>query len=117
MTNVSNVSIWEALKNGDNIYSLIENVPDEFYDWIKVIISDLNESFSAIEKKANSVYEQYKGYERSYIAKKILHEAPKDVKPLAPIVFSMLDGKDYKDTIWKMLRPTYQKPFYQSKDS
>lgn len=115
MTNVSNVSIWEALKNGDNINSLIENVPDEFYDWIKGIISDLTESFFTIEKKARAVYEQYKDYERSYIAKKILHEAPKDVKPLAPIVFSMMDGKNYKDTIWKMIRPTYQRPYYQTK--
>lgn len=116
MTNVSNVSVWNALKNGDNIDSLIEDVPDEFYDWIKTIISDLTESFKSIEKKAYSVYEKYRDYERSYIAKKILHEAPKDIKPLAPIVFSMLDGKDYKETIWKMIRPEYQKPFYQSKD-
>lgn len=116
MTNVSNVSVWNVLKNGDNIDSLIEDVPDEFYDWIKTIISDLTESFKSIEKKAYSVYEKYRDYERSYIAKKILHEAPKDIKPLAPIVFSMLDGKDYKETIWKMIRPEYQKPFYQSKD-
>jgi hypothetical protein len=28
------------------------------------------------------------------------------------IVFSMLDGKSYSETIWRMIRPEYQKPFW-----
>jgi hypothetical protein len=30
------------------------------------------------------------------------------------IVFAMLDSKDYSDTIWRMIRPEYQKPFWKS---
>ena len=27
------------------------------------------------------------------------------------IVFSMLEGKDYSEAIWKLVRPEYSKPF------
>lgn len=117
MTNVSNVSVWESLKNGDNIESLLNDVPDEFYDWIKTIIVSLETSFNDIERKAREYADKYRGYERAYIAKKILHEAPKDVKNISGIIFGMLDGKEYKQHIWKMIRPEYQRPFYQSKES
>lgn len=113
MTNVSNVSVWQSLKNGDNIEQLLVNVPDEFYDWIKNIIDTLRSEFSAIEADARVVYEKFNGYERSYIAKKLLHEGSKEHKKVAHVVFAMLDGKKYDETIWKMIRPNYEKPFYQ----
>ena len=27
------------------------------------------------------------------------------------ILFSMLDGKDYSETIWRYVRPIYERPF------
>jgi RNA ligase len=32
------------------------------------------------------------------------------------IVFNMLDKKDYKEIIWKMLRPSAEKPFKQDEN-
>jgi len=29
------------------------------------------------------------------------------------ILFAMYNGKPYKHIIWKMIRPKYQKPFWQ----
>lgn len=113
MTNVSNVSVWQSLKNGDSIESLLVNVPDEFYTWISGIIDELKTEFASIEATAKEVTDKFRGYERSYIAKKLLHEGSKEYKKVAHVVFAMLDGKDYSETIWKMIRPEYQKPFYQ----
>jgi RNA ligase len=28
------------------------------------------------------------------------------------LVFSMLQGRDYSQTVWRMIRPDYQKPFW-----
>lgn len=117
VTGVSNVSIWESLKNGDNIESLLKNVPDEFYEWVSVIINDLKSKYSKIESDSIEVYNELNGYERSYIAKKLLNEYPKHKKVLAHIVFAMMDGKKYNEIIWKMIRPEYQKPFFQNRDS
>lgn len=113
LTGVSNVSVWNSLKNGDNIESLLTNVPDEFYKWIGDIINTLRGEYSAIEQEALRIYEQWKGYERAWIAKKLLHEGSREEKRVAHVVFAMLDGKKYDQIIWKMIRPEYQKPFYQ----
>jgi len=32
------------------------------------------------------------------------------------LVFAMLSGKDYSPAIWRMIKPSYQKPFW-SKDT
>lgn len=113
MTNVSNVSVWESLKNGDDIESLLNDVPDEFYDWIGEIINGLHDEFNAIESFAKSVYERVKDLPRAEIADQLLRCGADKEKKVATIVFAMMDGKCYEDRIWKMIRPTYQKPFYQ----
>jgi len=32
------------------------------------------------------------------------------------ILFSMLDGKDYSQAIWRMLKPDFEKPFKSDED-
>ena len=34
LTNVSNLVVWEHLKNNYNFDELLDRVPDEFYDWL-----------------------------------------------------------------------------------
>lgn len=113
MTNVSNVSVWESLKNGDDIETLLVNVPDEFYDWINEIINGLRHEFNTIESFAKSVYDRMNGLSRADIANQLLRGGSDKEKEVATIVFAIMDGKNYDDRIWKMIRPTYQKPFYQ----
>ena len=113
MTNVSNVSVWESLKNGDDIETLLNDVPDEFYDWINEIINGLRHEFNTIESFAKSVYDRVNGLPRAEIANQLLRGASDKEKEVATIVFAIMDGKNYDDRIWKMIRPTYQKPFYQ----
>lgn len=113
MTNVSNVSVWESLKNGDDIETLLVNVPDEFYDWMSEIINGLRDEFNKIESFANSVYQNVGGLSRAEIANQLLRGGSDEQKEVATVVFAMMDGKNYDDRIWKMIRPTYQKPFYQ----
>ena len=47
---------------------------------------------------------------RKHEAEWILDTVPKE---LQGIVFSMLDGKDYSQQIWRMIRPDYSKPFWK----
>ena len=113
MTNISNVSIWESLKNGDDLESLLKDVPDEFYEWVSVIISNLQYEFHEIEFFCQLLHNYFVNLERAEIARRLLQEGSNDHKICAPIVFAMLDGKNYEERIWKMIRPKYQKPFYQ----
>jgi hypothetical protein len=56
MTMTSTITIWEELKEGKSVYDVLENVPDEFYDWVKKTETDLRSSFSKIEDECKSVF-------------------------------------------------------------
>lgn len=116
MTNISNVSIWESMKDNKNMESFLVDVPDEFYGWVKSIVSELQKNFSRIEKTCSVLCEQFSskilgGASRADAAKWLLEDQIR--KQYSSVVFSMVDDRNYTDTIWKMIRPSYQKPFYQ----
>jgi RNA ligase len=113
LTNVSNVSIWEALKNGDELEEILQNVPDEFYDWVSKIISGLQEKYDEILSVVGGVHNHIVYNMKDSTRKEIALYLLENHKNLSSILFSVLDGKDYSKMIWDMVRPQYQKPFYQ----
>ena len=113
LTNVSNVSIWEALKNGDDLEEILQNVPDEFYDWVNEIISGLQEKYDEILGVVSGVHNHIVYNMKDSTRKEIAMYLLENHKNLSSILFSVLDGKDHSKTIWDMVRPQYQKPFYQ----
>jgi RNA ligase len=110
MTNCSTTSIWEVLKNGDSIDSLLKDVPDEFYKKIHNYIDELNSKFNEIKNEAilyfNEMYPQRdslplrKDY-AMWVKLQSLH--------LHHILFKMYDNNDYDDYIWKLIRPEFEK--------
>ncbi|WP_428655929.1 T4 RnlA family RNA ligase [Runella sp.] len=103
VTGVSNVSIWEYLKEGQDLTPILEKVPDEFYDWVKETHTQLLNQFAEIEaickadfrvldtRKDTALYFQTCRY--------------------PAVLFKMFDQKPYNEVIWKQLRPVFQKPF------
>ncbi len=100
---VSSVTIWENLKAGDTFKEILERVPDEFYNWVKITKAKLEEDYEAIENIAKGEYKELSTRKETALYFQTC-QYPK-------ILFSMLDGKDYSETIWRYVRPTYQKPF------
>ena len=117
LTNFSNVDIWECLKNGTNFNEFLDRVPDEFDSFVRNIKSGLIKSYHTIEENANSLFEEFKdkrpGFPFDNVGKKEfamwVKEQPREFQP---ILFSLYDGKDYSQSIWRLLRPKYQKPFW-----
>lgn len=105
MTNLSTISIWEALRNDEDIYELLKDVPDEFFDKIDEYVEELKSKFELIEERALARFATLQIYteERSEFAKYA------KLSPLEPILFKMLDNRDYSNTIWKMIKPEYRK--------
>ena len=103
VTGVSNVSIWEYLAADMPFDDILDRVPDEFYDWVKTTSHNLNEQYRAIEALCQSDFKVLAT--RKETAAYFLTCAHPSV------LFSILDKKPYKNTIWKMLRPKFQKPF------
>ena len=122
VTNVSNKTIWASLRNDEGLDEVIDRVPDEFYNWVRRTEKDLKDSFTAIEVEAL----------RDYV--KITHSLPKQSSydPIdnkkefalrainhkySGLLFSMYNGKDYSDKIWKMIKPEWSTPFRDGFDS
>ena len=114
-TGLNNIRIWECLMNGDSMQNLLENVPDEFYSWITKVIYRLTNEYYKFERHCQSVYENIKTLDlktRKEIAEIVLHEEI----PYRGIIFNMIDNKDYKNSIWRQIKPVYNAPYYQSAD-
>lgn len=100
--------VWEILWAGESMDPYLERVPDEFYDWVKEKIAYFHEEYDSIERQAEMLAASVEGLE----TRKEKAEAIKEVGgTVAAVAFNMMDGKDYKDIIWKSLRPEHETPF------
>lgn len=108
VTQVSNISIWEYLRAGNSLDELLDRVPDEFYQWVKKTNAELLNAYAAIETKAK---EQFKELDDRKATALYFQQCENPA-----ILFNMLDGKNYSDTIWKMLRPKYSRPFTNTEE-
>jgi len=89
--------IWECLKDGVGLDMFLENVPDEFYGWVRKVEARLRGELEGIKltceldfkvldtRKDTALYFQTCAY--------------------PSVLFAMLDGKPVERIIWKMLEP------------
>jgi RNA ligase len=106
LTGVNARTIWELLSNHQSVEKLLDVVPDEFYRWVQRIVSELNNAFTEIEKVALAEFD----YVPRDVSRK---EQAEHIKGCTypSILFSMLDGKNYAQAIWRMIRPEASLPF------
>lgn len=98
VTGLSQIGIWEMLKEG--IDPTTQDIPDEMYAWLDGIVTDLCGKFIKIENECLKVSEEAKQLpsrkEQAIFITKHKHTG---------VIFSMLDGKEYAQAIWKLIRP------------
>ena len=123
LTNFSNVDIWELLKDGKDLDEFLERVPDEFDKWVKETISNLQYHKYRIEERAGKThdyfrYGKYNDRDPEPTKKEFAeHLEHCKVEPsIRSICFAMWDRKNYDHIIWKMIRPQYQKPFWNKEE-
>jgi RNA ligase len=113
LTNFSTTDIWELLKTKGNLNEFLERVPDEFDTWVKETVKDLMIRYENIEKDYFEIFSNLKsqGLNRKEFAIKAIHYRHPSV------LFYMLDGKNYSDIIWKIIKPKWSKPFRKDIDN
>lgn len=109
VTNVSTKIVWEHLKNENSFEELLENVPDEFYDWINKTSDNIRSEYSKIELKFFKIFYDLYISKNLRTKKEFALEAIK-YSP-SSILFNMFDGKKYDHIIWSMVEPEFAKPF------
>jgi RNA ligase len=107
MTGLSEKSIWEMSK--DKKTEEIMSLPDEMHNWVKDIIVKLLREHDYIENRCMSLVSMAKNHSnnRKEQAEFILNED----KEYSSICFSMLDNKDYRQQIYKIIKPKGQSTF------
>lgn len=117
LTEISNIVIWEYLKDGRDINELLDRVPDEFDNWVKSTIKGLRYSYFQINERAGKLFDyhmfgKYNDLEPETDKKKYAEWVKTQEKYLHPILFKMFDKKDYSSYIWGLIRPKFSKPFW-----
>lgn len=107
LTECTSRKVWELLKNRESMDQFLEKVPDEFYVWFTEKVSQLKTEYMMIEEKAKVAREKVTHLPRKEAALFLNTH----YKPVVSIVFAMMDGKDYSDKIWRMIKPGPETPF------
>jgi RNA ligase len=100
VSNLSEKLILELLVENKSIESVLENIPDELFDWAKKIQEKFIDKYNEILdncKKDYKILETRKETALYFNAKKY----PK-------VLFSMLDQKDIDKIIWKIVEKEFQ---------
>ena len=116
MTNVSTTAIWEMLSEGKDVLELLKDVPDEFYNKIKMYGEYLRYHYYRYDEYAGKVYDYFRygkyGDMDAEPTKKefALHLEKQEIHPkVRAICFAMWDKKDYNKIIWNLVKPEFRK--------
>ena len=119
MTGLSNVDIWEILKNGEDIEQYLEKVPDEFDKWVRNQVMRLSYAKYGVREHCGKIhdyfrYGKYGDVDPEPTKKDFALHLDKYVdKQYKSILFAMWDRRDYEHMLWKIIKPKYQKPVWQ----
>lgn len=121
VTGISARRIWDLLRNHQSTEELLERVPEEFEDWVKRTIKELEGNYQSILREAIGDFAKIRveldmEYGDGVISVDIENTFRKQFAVLAmktkypQILFGLLKDK-YEDIIWKMIKPVAEKPF------
>lgn len=109
ITGISNVAVWEYLRDGKSFNELLEKVPDEFYNWLSETKEGIIKQYNEINHKAivtfNTLYMYHS--DKKAFALTVLENH----KEISSILFNLFNNKKVEPIIWKMIRPKWAKPF------
>ncbi len=106
VTEVSARMIWESMRDGDDLDSLLIDLPDEIHRWISATRASLQAAFHDEEGRASVVFEQRPDTaDRKTLAQYFLAS---EANPA--VLFKMLDQQPFDDLIWKAIYPEVATP-------
>lgn len=109
LTNVSNLTVWEHMRDNYEFDELLDRVPDEFYEWLQKTASGLQHKYDVIEQRA--LLDFVRIYHVNEITDRARFAEQAKLSRYRSILFKLYDKRSYADIIWKMIRPVYSKPF------
>jgi RNA ligase len=107
-------SIWDLLRNDQDVEELLQRVPEEFASWVKKTKDSLMNDFAMTDRSVREIASEAQEMPtRKEQAEHIIYRGG----DYSGAIFACLDGKDYSKIIWKMLRPAHETPFKKDIDA
>jgi T4 RnlA family RNA ligase len=103
ITRIQAKDIWECLSQNQDLDKFLDAVPDEFYHWVKDTKLELETKYREIETECQQAFKDL-GDRRETALYFQTQKYP-------GVLFLMLDGRDYVQVIWKLIKPAYERPF------
>lgn len=107
ISGLTNKSIWESLKNGDDIELMLKGIPDEMYETIKKEILLIQIRFNSVYVNLNSYYLQQINFnitDRKSFSTFVKNSIPKDYQHF---MYSKYDKTidRLRNQIWQFIKP------------
>lgn len=108
ITNTSSYTIWECLRNGEDVKLMVDNIPDEFYGFVKSKIEEITTNFKALFVEVHLKYLIIPF--KDELTDKEFATRIKD-EEFKSQFFSLRNGRDISEWVWKKVKPKYELPF------
>lgn len=115
ITNVTSYDIYDALRREGGVSEeILESVPDEFYDWVKMYEKKLWTQYRNVAESAFDTYFTILGFIKPDFTR---HDFYNQVRLFAPSLLNEilsiydLDFTRFKSLVWRGLKPPFEKPF------
>ena len=107
LTGISSVSVWDMLRNGDDLAVVRDGVPDEFGAWLESTIDGLNAKHAAIDTNARVEFSRMSHllHDRKAFAAEAVKSTHRG------LLFALLDDKPINAAIWRSIEPERETPF------
>jgi len=116
LTNLSSVYLWESLRLGRDPLDDLDRLPDEFDEWIRAQIDELNCAYFSLVYRAFKILERLRDEGFEDRKSEALWIKANVEQSLQPIIFKLLDGGDPAPMIWKLVKPEHKIPMRNFED-
>ena len=106
LTGISVAHIWQTLASGKSLDDLVEQVPDEFFSWVREVESTLKRQFRSILDEAHEQYNQAPSFETRKQAAAYFKQCR-----YPSLMFAILDNKPHEDKVWRLVKPSGHQAF------
>jgi hypothetical protein len=100
---MSEKHILEVIMTGGDIGSIYSTLPDELYEEVKQITNDFMDEYSYIEHLSGVAMNEL-AFLKTRREQALFITGQPSYKKISGVLFVMLDGRDPKDAIWKIIR-------------
>lgn len=109
LTGVNERHIWDELRAGRNLDEIIGRVPDEYFQWVRNVENKMRAEYAAIETQCRADFKELPTRKDTALYFQTCAHPP--------VLYLMLDMKDYSQHIWKQVRPECPRSFRRDIDA